>query len=73
MEEKEKPWDFKYELFFPHIEMQAALRLPFQRETLISSHFQQLRLVPALQKSIFSDALTLSAVGDCCHIKENNA
>lgn len=68
--EEEKAWDFKYEVLFQCTQTQAALRLPFQRETLISSYFQRLRLVPALQKAIFSAALMLSAVGYCCHMKE---
>lgn len=73
MGQKKKAWDFKYELFFSCTQTQAVLKLPLQRETLISSHFQQLKLVPTLQKAIFSDALMLSAVGDCCHMKEKNS
>jgi len=30
---EEKGWDFKYELFFPHTQTQAALRSPFQKNT----------------------------------------
>lgn len=73
MWEKGKGWDFKYEICSFHIQ---KLKLPLAylfKEGDTFSHFQQLRLVPVLQKAIFSDALLLSAVGDCCHEKENNS
>lgn len=57
---------FKYELFFLHTQIQAALRSSFQKEILTACHFQWLRWVSALQKAIFSDVLFLWAVGDSC-------